>query len=106
MLLVNVRQMRIRLDTWPFKLKGVSSQNNINLWMLTYNLRLPQTPSCFDVPVFLSVLFPHTAPFFAVLFGQFVVFQTLTSDVVEIYDGSSTDSALLSSIYGSHSGKT
>ncbi|XP_039973361.1 CUB and sushi domain-containing protein 3-like isoform X5 [Xiphias gladius] len=41
-----------------------------------------------------------------VLFGQFVVFQTLTSDVVEIYDGSSTDSSLLSSIYGSHSGET
>lgn len=42
--------------------------------------------------------------FLAVLFGQFVVFQTLNTDVVEIYDGSSTDSALLSSIYGSHSG--
>uniref|UniRef100_A0A669CUG9 CUB and Sushi multiple domains 3 n=1 Tax=Oreochromis niloticus TaxID=8128 RepID=A0A669CUG9_ORENI len=41
-----------------------------------------------------------------VLFGQFVVFQTLISDVVEIYDGSSADSALLSSIYGSHSGET
>uniref|UniRef100_A0A668ASR4 CUB and Sushi multiple domains 3 n=1 Tax=Myripristis murdjan TaxID=586833 RepID=A0A668ASR4_9TELE len=41
-----------------------------------------------------------------VLFGQFVVFQTLTSDVVEIYDGPSTDSPLLSSIYGSHSGET
>lgn len=46
------------------------------------------------------------ASFPAVLFGQFVVFQTLTSDVVEIYDGSSTDSALLSSIYGSHSGNS
>ncbi|XP_049586360.1 CUB and sushi domain-containing protein 3 isoform X3 [Syngnathus scovelli] len=41
-----------------------------------------------------------------VLFGQFVVFHTLASDVVEIYDGSSTDSSLLSSIYGSHSGET
>uniref|UniRef100_A0A673CRR4 CUB and Sushi multiple domains 3a n=1 Tax=Sphaeramia orbicularis TaxID=375764 RepID=A0A673CRR4_9TELE len=41
-----------------------------------------------------------------VLFGQFVVFQTLATDVVEIYDGSSIDSALLSSIYGSHSGET
>uniref|UniRef100_M4AIH9 CUB and Sushi multiple domains 3 n=1 Tax=Xiphophorus maculatus TaxID=8083 RepID=M4AIH9_XIPMA len=41
-----------------------------------------------------------------VLFGQFVVFQTLNTDVVEIYDGPSTDSALLSSIYGSHSGET
>ncbi|XP_029694158.1 CUB and sushi domain-containing protein 3-like isoform X4 [Takifugu rubripes] len=41
-----------------------------------------------------------------VLFGQFVVFQTLMSDVVDIYDGSSTDSALLASIYGSHSGET
>ncbi|XP_027868692.1 CUB and sushi domain-containing protein 3-like isoform X5 [Xiphophorus couchianus] len=41
-----------------------------------------------------------------VLFGQFVVFQTLNTDVVKIYDGPSTDSALLSSIYGSHSGET
>uniref|UniRef100_A0A8C2Z0K3 CUB and Sushi multiple domains 3 n=1 Tax=Cyclopterus lumpus TaxID=8103 RepID=A0A8C2Z0K3_CYCLU len=41
-----------------------------------------------------------------VLFGQFVVFQTLTSDVVEIHDGASSESALLSSIYGSHSGET
>uniref|UniRef100_A0A1A8B6K6 CUB and Sushi multiple domains 3 n=1 Tax=Nothobranchius furzeri TaxID=105023 RepID=A0A1A8B6K6_NOTFU len=41
-----------------------------------------------------------------VLFGQFVVFQTLPTDVVEIYDGPSADSALLSSIYGSHSGET
>ncbi|CAG12911.1 unnamed protein product, partial [Tetraodon nigroviridis] len=41
-----------------------------------------------------------------VLFGQFVVFQTLTSDMVDIYDGSSSDSALLTSIYGSHSGET
>lgn len=49
--------------------------------------------------------FSPTASFFAVLFGQFVIFQTLTTDVVEIYDGSSTDSPLLSSIYGSHSGK-
>lgn len=40
----------------------------------------------------------------AVLFGQFVVFQTLNTDVVEIYDGSLTNSGLLSSIYGSHSG--
>lgn len=54
--------------------------------------------------IYLPVFFvPYS--FFAVLFGQFVVFQTLPSDVVEIYDGSSTDSALLSSIYGSHSGK-
>ncbi|KAF7227343.1 CUB and sushi domain-containing protein 3-like, partial [Nothobranchius furzeri] len=44
--------------------------------------------------------------FSAVLFGQFVVFQTLPTDVVEIYDGPSADSALLSSIYGSHSGET
>lgn len=43
--------------------------------------------------------------FSAVLFGQFVVFQTLNTDVVEIYDGASTDSALLSSLYGSHSGE-
>lgn len=40
----------------------------------------------------------------AVLFGQFVVFQTLNTDVVEIFDGSLTNSGLLSSIYGAHSG--
>uniref|UniRef100_A0A674D7B9 CUB and Sushi multiple domains 3 n=1 Tax=Salmo trutta TaxID=8032 RepID=A0A674D7B9_SALTR len=39
------------------------------------------------------------------LFGQFVVFQTLVSDVVEIYDGPTPDSPVLSSIYGSHSGR-
>ncbi|KAJ8013388.1 hypothetical protein DPEC_G00052750 [Dallia pectoralis] len=41
-----------------------------------------------------------------VLFGQFVVFHTLVSDVVDIYDGSNADSSLLSSIHGSHSGET
>ncbi|CAB1321250.1 unnamed protein product, partial [Coregonus sp. 'balchen'] len=37
------------------------------------------------------------------MFGQFVVFQTLVSDVVKIYDGPTPDSPVLSSIYGSHS---
>ncbi|XP_034142652.1 CUB and sushi domain-containing protein 3 [Esox lucius] len=41
-----------------------------------------------------------------VLFGQFVVFQTLVDDVVEIYDGPTPDSPLLSSIHGSLSGET
>uniref|UniRef100_A0A6Q2YMZ5 CUB and Sushi multiple domains 3a n=1 Tax=Esox lucius TaxID=8010 RepID=A0A6Q2YMZ5_ESOLU len=40
-----------------------------------------------------------------VLFGQFVVFQTLVDDVVEIYDGPTPDSPLLSSIHGSLSGR-
>ncbi|KAM6968265.1 CUB and sushi domain-containing protein 3-like [Aplochiton taeniatus] len=46
------------------------------------------------------------APGDFVLFGQFVVFQTLSGDVVEIYDGPSVDAPLLSSVYGSHSGET
>uniref|UniRef100_A0A8C7GCM9 CUB and Sushi multiple domains 3 n=1 Tax=Oncorhynchus kisutch TaxID=8019 RepID=A0A8C7GCM9_ONCKI len=41
-----------------------------------------------------------------VLFGQFVVFQTLASDIVEIFDGPTPDSPVLSSISGSHSGET
>ena len=55
----------------------------------------------------LMVLYFSSLPMsvFEVLFGQFVVFQTLPTDVVEIYDGPSKDSNLLSSIYGSHSGK-
>lgn len=48
----------------------------------------------------------HILPFlvFVVLFGQFMFFQTASNDVVDIYDGPSPDSALLTSIYGSHSG--
>ncbi|XP_077382387.1 CUB and sushi domain-containing protein 3-like isoform X4 [Festucalex cinctus] len=53
-----------------------------------------------------SCLYDIFVPGDFVLFGQFVVFHTLTSDVVEIYDGSPTDSSLLASIYGSHSGET
>ncbi|XP_067093259.1 CUB and sushi domain-containing protein 3-like [Osmerus mordax] len=41
-----------------------------------------------------------------VLFGQFVVFQTLPTDVVEIYDRQSLEPPLLSSISGFHSGET
>ncbi|GAA6095651.1 CUB and sushi domain-containing protein 3, partial [Tachysurus ichikawai] len=39
------------------------------------------------------------------LFGQFMFFQTTSNDVVDIYDGPSSDSPLLTSIYGSHSGE-
>ncbi|XP_076868457.1 CUB and sushi domain-containing protein 3 isoform X4 [Brachyhypopomus gauderio] len=40
-----------------------------------------------------------------VLFGQFLFFQTTPSDVVDIYDGPSPESPLLTSIYGWHSGE-
>lgn len=40
-----------------------------------------------------------------VLFGQFVMFQTSLNDVVEIYDGATQQSTLLSSLSGSHSGE-
>ncbi|KAL6462186.1 hypothetical protein MHYP_G00286080 [Metynnis hypsauchen] len=42
---------------------------------------------------------------FGVLFGQFMFFQTTPTDVVDIYDGPSPESSLLTSIYGSHSGE-
>uniref|UniRef100_A0A7N4PW30 CUB and Sushi multiple domains 3 n=1 Tax=Sarcophilus harrisii TaxID=9305 RepID=A0A7N4PW30_SARHA len=38
-----------------------------------------------------------------VVFGQFVFFQTSLHDVVEVYDGPTQQSALLSSLSGSHS---
>ncbi|KAG2464901.1 CSMD1 protein, partial [Polypterus senegalus] len=38
-----------------------------------------------------------------VIFGQFVVFLTSLNDVVEVYDGPSQQSSLLSSLSGSHS---
>lgn len=52
---------------------------------------------------FLSLSFLSCA---AVLFGQFVLFQTSLNDVVDIYDGPTQQSPLLSSLSGSHSGKT
>ncbi|KAJ8267678.1 hypothetical protein COCON_G00128500 [Conger conger] len=41
-----------------------------------------------------------------VLFGQFVLFQTSLNDVVDIYDGPTQQSPLLSSLSGSHSGES
>ncbi|CAB1320459.1 unnamed protein product, partial [Coregonus sp. 'balchen'] len=40
------------------------------------------------------------------LFGQFVLFQTSLNDVVDIYDGPTQQSPLLSSLSGSHSGES
>lgn len=40
----------------------------------------------------------------SVVFGQFVFFQTSLHDVVEVYDGPTQESSLLSSLSGSHSG--
>uniref|UniRef100_A0A7N5JRY2 CUB and sushi domain-containing protein 3 n=1 Tax=Ailuropoda melanoleuca TaxID=9646 RepID=A0A7N5JRY2_AILME len=41
-----------------------------------------------------------------VVFGQFVFFQTSLHDVVEVYDGPTQQSSLLSSLSGSHSGES
>ncbi|XP_058232392.1 CUB and sushi domain-containing protein 3 isoform X1 [Hemibagrus wyckioides] len=52
-----------------------------------------------------TCLYEISVPGEFVLFGQFMFFQTTSSDVVDIYDGPSSDSPLLTSIYGSHSGE-
>uniref|UniRef100_A0A8B9KMC1 CUB and Sushi multiple domains 3a n=1 Tax=Astyanax mexicanus TaxID=7994 RepID=A0A8B9KMC1_ASTMX len=52
-----------------------------------------------------SCLYEIAVPGEFVLFGQFMFFQTTPSDVVDIYDGPSPESPLLTSIYGSHSGE-
>ncbi|XP_072269338.1 CUB and sushi domain-containing protein 3 [Pyxicephalus adspersus] len=41
-----------------------------------------------------------------VVFGQFVFFQTSLHDVIEVYDGTTQQSPLLSSLSGSHSGES
>ncbi|XP_041962329.1 CUB and sushi domain-containing protein 3 isoform X2 [Alosa sapidissima] len=53
-----------------------------------------------------TCLYEVAVPGEFVLFGQFVVFQTTTHDMVEIYDGPSQESPLLASLHGSHSGET
>ncbi|XP_072548530.1 CUB and sushi domain-containing protein 3 isoform X2 [Salminus brasiliensis] len=52
-----------------------------------------------------ACIYEITVPGEFVLFGQFMFFQTTPSDVVDIYDGPSSESPLLTSIYGSHSGE-
>ena len=49
-------------------------------------------------------LFASPGSCWSVVFGQFVFFQTSLHDVVEVYDGPTQQSSLLSSLSGSHSG--
>ncbi|XP_054992155.1 CUB and sushi domain-containing protein 1 isoform X1 [Sorex araneus] len=51
-------------------------------------------------------LYSITVPKEFVVFGQFVYFQTTRNDLVELFDGSSPQARLLSSLSGSHSGET
>uniref|UniRef100_A0AAY4CUY3 CUB and Sushi multiple domains 3a n=1 Tax=Denticeps clupeoides TaxID=299321 RepID=A0AAY4CUY3_9TELE len=53
-----------------------------------------------------SCVYAISVPREFVLFGQFVLFQTSLNDVVDIYDGPTQQSALLSSLSGSHSGES
>lgn len=46
---------------------------------------------------------PHHVSF-TVVFGQFAFFHTALNDVVEVHDGHSQHSRLLSSLSGSHTG--
>uniref|UniRef100_A0A673MZM1 CUB and sushi domain-containing protein 3-like n=1 Tax=Sinocyclocheilus rhinocerous TaxID=307959 RepID=A0A673MZM1_9TELE len=52
-----------------------------------------------------SCVYEISVPGEFVLFGQFMFFQTTPSDVLEIFDGPSTESALLTSAHRSHSGE-
>uniref|UniRef100_A0A8C2EC16 CUB and Sushi multiple domains 3 n=1 Tax=Cyprinus carpio TaxID=7962 RepID=A0A8C2EC16_CYPCA len=53
-----------------------------------------------------SCVYSISVPREFVLFGQFVLFQTSLNDVVDIYDGPTQQSSLLSSLSGSHSGES
>uniref|UniRef100_A0A4W5NX14 CUB and Sushi multiple domains 3 n=1 Tax=Hucho hucho TaxID=62062 RepID=A0A4W5NX14_9TELE len=53
-----------------------------------------------------SCVYSISVPREFVLFGQFVLFQTSLNDVVDIYDGPTQQSPLLSSLSGSHSGES
>uniref|UniRef100_A0A8B9EFD0 CUB and Sushi multiple domains 3 n=1 Tax=Anser cygnoides TaxID=8845 RepID=A0A8B9EFD0_ANSCY len=53
-----------------------------------------------------NCVYSITVPKEFVVFGQFVFFQTSLHDVVEVYDGPSLQSSLLSSLSGSHSEST
>uniref|UniRef100_A0A8C9TQI4 CUB and Sushi multiple domains 3 n=1 Tax=Scleropages formosus TaxID=113540 RepID=A0A8C9TQI4_SCLFO len=53
-----------------------------------------------------SCVYAISVPREFVLFGQFVLFQTSLNDVVDIYDGPTQQSPLLSSLSGSHSGES
>lgn len=42
--------------------------------------------------------------FFLVVFSQFAFFQTALNDIVEVYDGATQHSRVLSSLSGAHTG--
>ncbi|XP_050987326.1 CUB and sushi domain-containing protein 3 isoform X1 [Labeo rohita] len=52
-----------------------------------------------------SCVYEISVPGEFVLFGQFMFFQATPNDVLEIFDGPSTESPLLTSAQGSHSGE-
>lgn len=58
---------------------------------------------------FSSFQFPLKSVFclclcFAVVFSQFAFFQTALNDIVEVYDGATQHSRVLSSLSGAHTG--
>uniref|UniRef100_A0A8C4QEE5 CUB and Sushi multiple domains 3 n=1 Tax=Eptatretus burgeri TaxID=7764 RepID=A0A8C4QEE5_EPTBU len=53
----------------------------------------------------LNCIYTVTVPNDFVVFGQFVYFQTSLNDIVEVFDGPTQRSQLLSSLTGSHSGE-
>uniref|UniRef100_A0A673GR16 CUB and sushi domain-containing protein 3-like n=1 Tax=Sinocyclocheilus rhinocerous TaxID=307959 RepID=A0A673GR16_9TELE len=52
-----------------------------------------------------SCVYEISVPGEFVLFGQFMFFQTTPNDMLEIFDGPSTESPLLTSAHSSHSGE-
>lgn len=57
-----------------------------------------------ETPTQIRIHFFISSP--AVVFGQFAVFQTTMNDSVELFDGANENARLLSSLAGSHSGKS
>lgn len=50
----------------------------------------------------MSIFSPYLS--FVVVFSQFAFFQTALNDIVEVYDGATQHSRVLSSLSGAHTG--
>ncbi|KAB0371474.1 hypothetical protein FD755_016412 [Muntiacus reevesi] len=90
---------------FPLRFRNYPMVTTLNLCLFYFTPQRTglRSPAYFSRPKINKCNFVYSI---MVVFGQFVFFQTSLHDVVEVYDGPTQQSSLLSSLSGSHSGES
>ncbi|KAB0365770.1 hypothetical protein FD754_009926 [Muntiacus muntjak] len=90
---------------FPLRFRNYPMVTTLNLCLFYFTPQKTglRSPAYFSRPKINKCNFVYSI---MVVFGQFVFFQTSLHDVVEVYDGPTQQSSLLSSLSGSHSGES